>query len=181
VQDRIVAGDTLNFPTEVPGFLASDGWSLHYRLIQRLTGYPVEITAVADGDNYLVNVAALSTASWTTGDYSWASWVTRGTERYSLSTGTCTVIPDPATAVAGTDLRTPARKALDDAKTAYYSWTPTQRSYRIGDREMVFNSAADIITHIDRLQSIVTIEERTADMAKGYPDKRKVYVRVSNA
>jgi hypothetical protein len=184
VQDRITLGDTLSFPTTVPDYPASAGWTLSYRLIQRTTGTPITLTAITDPDNadgYVVQAAAATTATWTAGEYSWASWVTMGAEVYSLGQGTCTLLPDPRTAAAGVDLRSAAEVALADAKTAYYAYTPTRRSYKIGDREMVFNSAEDLIKHIQFLQAEVTAEKRAADKAKGYADSRKVYVRMAGA
>lgn len=184
MQDRITLGDTLSFATTVPDYLASAGWTLRYRLIQRTTGTPITLTAIVDPDNadgYVVQVAAATTAGWSAGEYSWASWVAQGAEVYSLGQGTCTLIPDPRTAAAGVDLRSPAEIALGDAKAAYYAYTPTRRSYKIGDREMVFNSAEDLIKHVQFLQAEVTAERRLSDMAKGYPDKRKVFVRMSGA
>jgi hypothetical protein len=181
VQDRITLGDTLNFPTTVADYPASSGWTLHYRLIPRTSGAPVDITATANGADYLVQVSAALTGQWTAGDYSWASWVSKAAEVYSLASGACTLIADPRTAAAGVDLRTPARQALDDAKAAFKAWSPTQKSYRIGEREMSFNSPADIIVVIDFWAQQVAMEERATDMAKGYPDRRKTYVRMANA
>ena len=185
MQDRIPLGDTLNYPTTVPDYLASDGWTLQYRLWARVAGGDeILLTAITDPDNadgYAVQASAATTAGWSAGEYSWASWVTKGAEVYSLGSGTCTLIPDPRTAAAGTDGRSAAEVALADAKAAYYAYTPTRRSYKIGDREMVFNSAGDLIAHIQFLQAEVTAEKRAADRAKGYPDQRKVYVRMAGA
>ena len=183
MQDRITVGDTLNFETTVSGYSASDGWTLTYRLIPRTTGDAITITAVPDDDDdgYLVQVPATVTAAWVPGVYSWASWVSYSGQVYSLSTGTCTLLPDPRTAAAGFDSRTDARKALDDALIAQRSWTPTQRRYKIGEREMEFNSPGDIETHIVNLRAQVMREERMVDAAAGYPDKRKVYVRMNGA
>ena len=62
-----------------------------------------------------------------------------------------------------------------------HSWTPTTRRYRIGDREMEYSSADAIEAHIAVLRAQVMAEQRAEDAAKGYPDKRKVYVSMSNA
>ena len=181
MQNRIVVGDTLNFPTSVPGYLASDGWSLAYRLVPLGSGSPITITATANGDDFDVQASAATTATWTAGEYSWASYVSKGTESYSLSVGVCTLTPNPRTATAGTDLRSIAEQALAAARAAFKAWTPTTRSYRIGDREMTFSSAAEIIKVIDFWQREVALEQRAADSAKGYPDRRKTYVRMTSA
>jgi hypothetical protein len=118
---------------------------------------------------------------WVAGEYSWASWVTKALESYSLGSGTCTLLPDPRTATGPFDSRTAARIALDDALAAQRAWTPTTRRYRIGDREMEYSSADAIEAHIAVLRAQVMAEQRAEDAAKGYPDRRKTYVRMANA
>ena len=181
MKDRVTIGDTLSFDTTVEGYPASEGWVLTYRLIPRTAGDPITITAVPDDDDigYAIQVPATVTVDWIAGDYSWASWVSYAGQVYSLATGTCKLLPDPRVAASGYDSRTDARKALDDALIAQRSWTPTQRRYRIGEREMEFNSPGDIETHITNLRAQVAREERAVDYAAGYPDRRKTLVRMN--
>ncbi len=70
------------------------------------------------------------------------------------------------------DLRSQATIALAAARAALAAWTPTQRRFRFGDREMEFNSPDDIIKVIRYWQAQVDAED---------PDRgarRKVYVRL---
>lgn len=184
MQDKILLGDSLRFETAVTDYPASDGWTLVYQITPRTVGVaPIKLTAITatDGEKYLIEVAAGVTALWTAGEYSWTSWVELTGQRFSLTTGTCTFKPDPATALGGVDFRSDARIALDDALIAQRTWTPSTKRYRIGDREMEFNTPGDIERHISVLRSQVMREERLEEIAKGYPDRRKVYVRMSNA
>ncbi len=182
MQERLVAGDTLNFSTTVPDYTAADGWTLVYRLVARTGSGAIELTGAADGVDpslYRVQVPAATTAGWTPGTYSWASWVQQGAERHSLSTGVITIAANPATQTGDLDLRSDAKRALDDAKAAFYAYTPTQRRYRIAGREMEFNAVEDILRYIDALEKEVAREDRAAAMAKGYADRRKTFVRMA--
>lgn len=184
MQDRLIIGDTLNYATTVAGYPASDGWVLNYRLIPRSSGVAIDLIAATDPDNadgYVVQVAATYTSGWAAGLYSWSSWVTKDLEIYSLGRGECTLLPDPRTSTAPFDGRSQARIALEQAKAAMAAWTPTSKSYRIGEREMSFNSSSEIVAVIAYWQAEVTREERLEATAKGYPDRRKVYVRMANA
>lgn len=177
MQDQLVAGDSLNFLTTTPGYSAADGWVLKFRLVPATSGNAaIEITAAAEGDDHRTQVAAAVTATWTADRYTWAGRVEKDGEKYQVQTGQIVVKPDPWQAAAGTEGRSQARKALDDAKAAFAAWKPTQRSYKIGDRERVFNSPAEII-------QVITYWEREVekeDLLEGRAEKlgRRIYTRI---
>ena len=177
MQPNLVAGDSLNFATITPGYSAADGWVLKYRLVPRSAGGAgIDITATAEGDDHRVQVAALATESWAADTYGWAAWVEKATERYTVQSGQIVVTPNPRTAAPGLDSRSQARKALDDAKTAFAAWAPTKKRYRIGDREMEFNTAAEIIKLITYWESKVAEEDRLAGRAEKIG--RRIYSRI---
>lgn len=180
MQQTITAGDTLSFLAQVPAYPPAGGWTLKYRLVQRVSGgTPIAITASTEGEAYRVAVAAATTAAWVAGAYTWTSWVEGSGEVHSVDGGQLTIQPDPRTTAAGTDGRSEAEQALADAKAALKAWKPTVRSYTIAGREMQFNSAADVITLIEYWERQVAQEKREADLAAGRPDRRKVYVRMN--
>jgi hypothetical protein len=77
--ERVIVGDTLSDTVSVPGYPASDGWTLKYRLIPRVSGSAIAFSTTADGAAHVLNVAAAVTAAWAAGDYSWSAYVDRGT------------------------------------------------------------------------------------------------------
>jgi hypothetical protein len=175
--EKLIAGDSLNFATCVPGYSAADGWTLRYRLVPMSgAGGAIDLVATADGDSHRVQASAAVTANWPAGVYSWASWVDKAGERYTNQTGQLTVTADPRTATAGWDNRSAWRKALDDAKAALQAWTPTRRRYKIGEREMEFNTSADIIKHIKFLEGQVLQEDINAGRATA--PARRIYTRI---
>lgn len=179
-QQELIAGDTLNFATTTPGYSAADGWVLKYRLIPRSPGgAAIELTSTQDGDDHRVQVAATTTAGWVPDTYGWGAWVERSGEKYSLQSGQIVVKPDPRSAAAGTDLRSMARKALDDARAAFAAWTPTKRRYRIADREMEFNSAGEILKAISYWQLEVNRENAAGSATQAALNSGRFYIRAS--
>lgn len=183
MQDRLVAGDTLDFTTTVADYPADDGWTLVYRLVLRSGTGHIVLSSTADPDDasrHRIQAAAATTAGWTAGDYSWASWVEQGAERHSLSSGVCTILADPATATGTLDLRSDARRALDDARAAFYTMSaqPHVKRYSIGGRQMEFRDTADLAALIEMLEAEVAAEDRRERAAKGYADKRRYTVRM---
>ena len=185
---RIVAGDTLNYSTDAPTgdgvvYTASDGWTLKYRLIPRLsTSAVIDLTAAADGDNYTIAAIAADTASWTAGEYSAAAWVEKGAEKYTVEPAfsQVTILADPRTVAAGFDGRTQAQKALDDLNAALATYAGSNghvREYEINGRRMVFKTQADITAQIAYWQAARAREIRADAIARGMADPRFAYVR----
>jgi hypothetical protein len=179
--NRIIVGDTLAFTTSVPGYPASEGWTLKYRLIPRVTGEAITFSSTADGSGHVVNVPAATTAAWVAGEYSWTAYVENAElDSHTVLTGGITLHPDPRVSGAPLDLRTAAEIALAAAKAAFASWSPqaTTHSYTIGDRSMTFGSKADIIAVISYWEMEVQRERRAARLRAGLSDPRRTFVRL---
>src|SRR5262245_14453934 len=105
--NRIVAGDTLDYPVTVDHYPPSDGWTLIYELTPRFSSPPTQaritLTAIADGDSYRVQEAAANTALWKPGEYSWARYLSQAAVRITIDRGSMKIIQNPATAVQGYD------------------------------------------------------------------------------
>lgn len=182
--DRLVAGDTLNFLTATPGYPAADGWQLKFRLVPRTAGNSViELGSVAEGDDHRTQATAATTASWAADTYTWSSWVELSGEKYSLRTAQhCVVLPDPRTLTAGTDGRSLPRRTLDDLLAARATWAATHgrtRSYKIGDRERTFATAAELDAEIRFWQGQLADEVAADRLAAGLPSHNRLLVRFS--
>lgn len=176
----ITVGTTLNFTTQVAEYPAN-AWTLHYRLVPRATGAAIELTGAPDSDDatlHRVQASAAITDDWVAGLYSWASWVTNGSEVYDLSQGTVKLLPDPRTSTAPLDNRSAARIALEAAEAALATWTPTMRSYTINGRSMTFATAQEVVPIVSYWAIRVQQEERAERMAKGLADPRKTVLRL---
>ena len=176
---RIIAGDTLDFSITVPDYSAADGWTLNYRLVPRASGTAIEFSSTADGDAHVIAVSAATTAAWAAGAYSWAAYVDASAgASHTWRSGDITLYADPRTATAPLDLRTDAERALADAEAALAAWNPTMKRYVIGGREMMFHAATEILPVVGYWKAAVQRERRSAALAAGLPDPRKILVRL---
>lgn len=172
------AGDTITWRRALGDYLASDSWVLHYRLISASAKY--DITAAADGAEHLVTVSAATSALYAAGDYTWVSWVTKTTERASISEGRVTIFPDLAAVTApGYDSRTTAKKTLDlvDAAMLAHGSMAFAQEYEFANRRMKFKTVSDFMAFRSRLQAEVRAEESAERIRNGERPRNKLLVR----
>lgn len=98
--NELVAGDSLNFNTTVPDFSAAEGWVLFHRLLPRTGGAEIVLSSLADEAKHRTQKVAADTVAWVPGVYDWVSYVIKGAERYTVSSGELVIRPDSAVAPA---------------------------------------------------------------------------------
>lgn len=183
IPSKIIAGDSLSLSLLAPdGCSAAEGWTLSLTLVPFGSSGAAKIvtTTGADPDNaaaFLLSVPSVTTSSWSAGEYSWVTSVSKASERSTFASGRTAVQADPATATT-LDLRTTARKVLD-AIDAYLADASNldAASYTIAGRSLSRFPRAELIAERSRWQSEVAREEAAARMAAGLSDRRRVYVR----
>lgn len=189
MQASINLGDTLNYTTSVPDYPASDGWVLNTRLVPRpgfAGAVPVSISSSADGDDpslHRTSVSADDTSAWVAGEYSYFCFVEKTStgERYRVDEGQITLAPDPLLSTE-LDNRSAAEQALDAVTAAINGRaTSVQMRYRIGEREVQFYAATELVALRSQLVTQVKRERRAKAMAKGLADPSKYAVRMANA
>jgi len=179
MQSTLVTGDTLNFATSVDGYLASGGWTLKFRLVPRLSGTAITLVSAADGDQHRVQVTAAVTATWAAGVYSWASYVEKASESYSVESGVVTLLPNPRVVGSNLDVRSDAEVALDNVDAAIKGKASSLvLSYRIGERELRSYSMTELLALRAHLMTQVRLEQNAARVAKGLSSTDKIYVRM---
>lgn len=175
----ITAGDTLSWTESLDDYLASAGWVLSYALI--LAGGPKTITATASGGDHAVSVSAATTAAWAAGTYAWQSYVTKGSERHTVATGTMQVRPNFAAATAY-DSRSTAQQTLDAIEaTILGKASSDQQTMIVGGIHLVKYPVGDLLALRDRYAAIVQQERRAARIAEGMGSGGQVLVRFGNA
>jgi hypothetical protein len=108
---EIVSGDTIQWKKSLSDYPASDGYTLKYSIINASNKY--DITASASGDDHLITISAATSASYAPGIYTWTSYVEKGTDRYTIGSGTIKIKPNLAAQTAGYDNRSHVKKVLD--------------------------------------------------------------------
>lgn len=125
---------------------------------------------------------AAATANWVADDYTWASWVERTGEKHTVDRGQIVVQPDPRTLPAGHDGRSQALRALEQLRAAFATFSAskgTVRRYKIGEREMEFNAASEILMQIRYWEQQLANETAAANLAKGLAPKNRILTRFS--
>lgn len=180
---RFVTGDTLSSTQSVPGYPASAGWVLHYRLVPRdHGGSAITFNSTASGDEHVITVLASTTAGWAAGAYTWATWVVNGAQSFSLEQGTTQLLPNPRTTAGPLDLRSESQIALDNVRaTLRGKATADVLEYEINGRSLKRYPVSELIALETRLATQVATEARAAALAAGKADPRRYAVRLGRA
>lgn len=165
------SGDSWRFKLDPMGYTSVDGWSLKARLIPRESTHKVlDLSVKPLGGAFEVVMKSSETEIAEPGEYSMVVWAERNDELQTLLSETVTIMPNLRTAVAGTDTRTLAQRTLEALLEAKAQWdlsSGKKRKYKIADREMEFNTEAEIIEKIRFWRKVVENEKggRRKDLA----------------
>lgn len=174
---EIQAGDTIKWRREdLSDYPASQGWSLNYNFVGQAGRFAV--AAAADGDKFAVAITAATSATYTAGIYQWVAKVSKGTESYTVDSGTCKVLLDLYAKTAAFDGRSHAKKVLDSIEAVIEGRaTKDQMSYQIAGRQLSRTPITDLL----KLRSLYKAEyQREVDAeraANGLGNSRRILVR----
>lgn len=173
------AGDSASWSESLPEYLASDGWTLHYRLLWP-TGTAVDIVTSADGDDFAVALASSATSSWPAGQATLVSWVTKEAARVTLEQQPVTILPDLTTA-ATHDGRSANKKALDQAEATLAAYAAGGKAcvaeYEVAGRRMKFRDTQQILDLINHYKRLVAKETAALALLQGGGMPGRVYYR----
>ena len=172
----ITAGDTLSFTESVSDYLPEDGWSLSYVLASATVR--VTISSTDNGDStYLVSETAANTAAYAPDKYRWQSYVTKGVERFSVSSGTVTIKPNFA--VGTIDHRVHVKKTLDAIESLIEGKAGKDvDSYSIHGRSLSKMNITELLEWRDKYKRELKELEKSADLEEGIATSSKVYTRL---
>ena len=128
----------------------------------------ISITASESGDDYLVEVASATTASYTAGTYSWSAFITRSadSQRIQIDSGDHVIKTILATSTAST--RTHAEKMVDHLESTLESLAQKlTTSYSVSDRSNTLTSMEDVRNQLDYYKGKVKSELNKARVKSG--------------
>jgi len=143
IPDRLVIGESVSWKWSDSDFPAS-AWTLIYTLINATS--KVTITATADGDDHLVELATGDTDAYAAGEYDWQAHVDDGAdERYQVAAGVIEIVTDFA-AESTHDARSHAKIMLDALESTLEGRaTKTQLRQEVGGVRVDHMSHKDLI------------------------------------
>ena len=178
---EIVSGDTLIWKrTDLGTDYANGSHTLSYKARLEGTGSPViTITASASGDDYLVSVAAGTTASYSTGVYRWQAYITRTSDsaRVTIDSGTFEVLPNRSANTA--DPRSHAKTMLDKIESVLSGRADGDvASYSINGRALTKIGVEELMAWRDRYRAEYLREVRAERRDNGQGTGSTVLARL---
>lgn len=176
---EITAGDSVSWKKYLPDYLPSAGWSLSYSLrLSSAAGTKLTLSTTADGLFHVVGVSASASASWTSGEYQWQSYVTKSPDRHQVGSGRITILPNFASS-AVFDPRSQVKRTLD-AINSLLEGKPNRDAHqiRIGDEQITKMTPDELIKWRNVYRSDYQAEIAKENLALGKPTKNviKVYL-----
>ena len=169
----VYAGDTVAW-TKVLGDYPASVWTLRYSLVR--DGGSIAITATASGDQHVVSVPAATSATWIPAEYVWTAYVTSGTDRYTVETGTIQVKANPT--AGGYDSRSQVKRTLDAINALLEGRTVSDvTSYSIGGRSVSKMAISELLVWQSKYQSMYASEMAADRVARGLATGRKILTR----
>ena len=176
----VIAGDTLEFVKSFSDYPADAGWTLSYSL-RGVTGSAPNFSASADGQAHSVTVPAATTLGWAPGQYQAQGYVTHTDgRRFSVFSGYITVTRNLAAEDAITDIRSHARKVVDNIESVLEGRaTDDVLNSTIEGTTIQRLSVDQLLLLRDRYRAEVRREEAAAKLAMGIGSGRNIYARFS--
>lgn len=170
----IFAGDTVMWEKTAEGYPASE-WQGTYTAVtaDEQQSFPT----TANGDTFVVNLSATTTAKWNAGDYRWIFKVQKGAEVYTVDFGVWEVLVDLAQQKSGYDARSHAQIVVDGLESLYEEYVQGKAllsSYSIGDTLFSFRTVDDLIAQIDKARAMLSREEERERIARGKQGRRVI-------
>jgi hypothetical protein len=175
---RVVAGDTASWTRSFSDYPASASWALTYAFRLQLGSGKLSITATVVGDGFAATIAAADSALMKPGLWSWAAYVTKTTERYHVGSGTLTVTPNLAAIDYDTDLRTPVKRAYDNAMAAWEG-VKLGQTVILNGRTYTQHNLKDLILYVDRCKADYASELAKEQFAATGMNPRHIGVRLT--
>ena len=178
---EVYAGDTFRWDKDLDDYTPADGWALTYSFRSN-TGTGFNITAAANSGNsgWEITVAASTTASYTTGEYNWQAYVTKGAERYVADNGV-TIIHQNLNALATratNDLRTHAKLMISKIQSVLEGRMDADiENYSIGGRSINKIPVSELVSILHTYEEKLDKEERKRRLANKHGSGRLIKAR----
>jgi hypothetical protein len=170
------AGDTVKWDVSVPDYPASEGWALSYELKSK-NAHISSISASASGEDYTVTISAATSAAYSAGEYRYAAYVTKGSERFTVDSGKIEVLKDFQDS-GNFDDRSHAQIVLDAIEAVLESRaTKGQESYTIAGRSLARTPIPDLLLLRDRYKTEVTQADRADRISRGLGSSARIRTR----
>ena len=173
--EKLTAGVTWKWKKTISDYPASE-WALTYYL-RKDGASATSFSAAADGDSYLVTVAAATTAAFASGVYDFIGWVIKGTEKFEVFNSVIEVLPNP-TNTSAYDPRSHARRVMELIEAAMEGRLDNgMESYSIGGRSISKIPLGQLRELWEKYKQDVAMEEQAERLVNGRRSGKNIGVR----
>lgn len=171
---RIISGDTIEWTEQASADRGSAEFTLTYAIRGAVN---LTVTGVAAGSGWNVTITSTQSATLTAGTYTWQAYLTSGSVRYTVGTGTLIVDPNITAQSAGYDGRTQAEVDLAAVKQEIRARTTGGMTieYTIGTRSLKKESISRLLELKSALEADVARERQAKRLSDGLG--RGIFVR----
>ena len=176
----IFAGDTVKWNEPATPDYNSASWTRTVSIRHRTDADALNIVGTAAaGGGWDFTITATQSATLGTGTVWFQDYVTAGSERFTVGTGSMEVQANVAVTTGAFDGRTQFEKDLDAIRAEMRARIEggSVQEYSIGNRSLKKMPMADLIALETKLKADVSREVRRKRMAQGLDSGRAVYVR----
>jgi hypothetical protein len=176
---EIIAGDFVQWKRTDLGDYINSAYTLKYSA--RLGGSgasEIEITATADGSDYLVSVPATTTALYAAGTYYWQMYITRDSDSERITFDNGTWLIKPGLDASTDDPRSHARIMVSKIESLLENRADSDvGNYSIGSRSITKMTAKELREWWSFYRQQVAAEDAAVARTKGRPTGNTVLVR----
>lgn len=173
----ITAGLNFNFKRKYDDYLPADSWVGYLYIFNNGIQYTVTATDNSDG-HHLFSKVASETSAYIAGDYSFNILVVNGINKWPVESGLITIEPNIILATGGIDVRSHAKKMIDNLDKVFESLSKTTTTEVTVDGVTYKRSSLnELIKTYNYFKNIYSQELRKDQMAQGLADPFKKYVR----
>lgn len=174
--DSFIAGDTVKWTRSLSDYLAQT-WVLTYEFRGNIRK---TIVCAASGSDFLAVIDAITSATFTPGDYVWFAQVSSGAEKYTIQSGTVSVKANPAVGTESQDRRTHAKKMLDAIEAMMENNASREElQYEVSIpggslRRLWFCTKEELIKFHSHYAALVRQEQNAERLAQGRPSRNRI-------
>jgi len=174
----LTAGDTASWSKSLDDYPAGDGWALSYAFRYQNGSGVLDVAGVASGADFLLTIPAASSSLMKPGLWNWAAYATLSGTRYQVETGILNITPNLAVLDSAADLRSPAKRAYDNALAAWEGVTLGQ-TVTLNGRTYTQHNLSDLMKYVDRCKTDYHAEVQALEFAKSGMNPRHIQVRLT--
>jgi hypothetical protein len=156
------AGDTVQWTKSLNDYSPADGWVLTYAFRGETGDGQHDVTCTADGQQFAALISAADSNLMNPGLYHWVARVSLAGVVHTVDSGITEVTPNLAVTNFNKDLRTSAKRALDNALEVWEK-VKLGQTVMLNGRQYTQHNISQLILYVDKCKYEYAMEKALQD------------------